>query len=100
MDSRKRQKLSLLPLKLSAVVFGTVTLLECAAAVYTAIQRMRHESYASSSFSMMGKIGGVSFHLPGFAVSVIFGVICALPPLFTAAALISLHRRKNRGRRS
>ena len=94
MESKKTQKLLLLPLKLAAVVFGAVTVLECAAAVRTVIQRMKYVSYAGS-FSVMGAIGGVSFHLSGFTVFVIFGAICALPPLFTAAALISLHRRKN-----
>ncbi|MFU0832680.1 MAG: hypothetical protein ACFWUC_07035 [Oscillospiraceae bacterium] len=93
MNSVKRKRTSLL-LRLSAVIFGVVTLLECAAAV---IQWMNLFSpVASNSVSVIGGADGPTtiYISSGMFPAGFILVLLVLPPILLVGTLFLIHRRK------
>lgn len=94
MDSVKRQKISLLLLRLSAIVFGVVTLLECAMAV--ALGMNLFTPAVSNSASVIGGADGPTeifiASSPFSAGFILF--LLVIPPILLVGTLILMHRRK------
>ena len=86
MDGRERKGMPLFWLRLAAIVFGLVTLAEAGTAAYLAV-RLHQElgPYGAVGFTIIAKPDALRILLP---------VLPALPPILTAAALVSLHRRE------
>lgn len=95
MRLEKRREISLLLLRLSAAVFGLVTLLESGAAFYLSEAQHRLEEGAGAAGVIGGADGPTAISVtiagnPPFLVPVLF----ALAPVCTAVTLFLLHRRK------
>lgn len=86
MNGKKRQKISLLLLRLAAMIFGLVTLAEIGAAVYFIVQTHLVESLIHG--------GGVGFCVLGRPNAL--DILLVLSPVLTVVTLVLLHRRKKK----
>ena len=98
MNSVKKQKISLLLLRLSAVVFGVVTLLECSAAVVLWMNLFTPA--ASNAASVIGGADGpAKVYVASGTVSAGFMIfLFVLPPILLVGTLVLIHRRKKQDR--
>lgn len=99
MSEEKRRKTSLLLLRLSAVVFGLVTLAEAGAAVYFIVQTHLLQFLARGNAAAVGVIGRADVPTEIYVtvkspLGILAPVLLVLPPVLTAATLFLLHRRK------
>lgn len=87
---KNRKDVSLTLLRLSAVIYGLITLAEAGAAVSFAVRLNLFQEWGSGA--------GVGFTIIGKpdALDILVPVLLVLPPVLTAVALILLHRRKKR----
>jgi Na+-transporting methylmalonyl-CoA/oxaloacetate decarboxylase beta subunit len=94
MNSTKKQKISLLLLRLSAVVFGVVTLLECSAAVILWMNLFT-PAVSNSTAVIGGADGPTEIYISSGTLPMGFVLfLFALPPILLAGTLILIRRCK------
>lgn len=95
----KRQKISLLLLRLAAIVFGLVTLLECGVLACEALGPELFQAKAMLAGSSVAVIGGADgptaiYMTVKTPLAFLLPLLYLLPPVLTAVTLVLLHRRK------